>query len=370
METSVRETSRRLRAAGDDVRVFASDLYDEGRWETRSNFRAEVDGVPVRRFRVRRKLVPGLTLPAMVGLMDALRETDPDIIHAHSHRYGHVLESAAVAERRDIPLVVSTHYHPADRGEPPRKRALLRLQDVGFGATAYRIARALVVETEFEARLVREFAPADRIRIIPPGIDLAAWDSPQTDPPTPGDLPREYFLFVGRVAPNKGLPTLLEAVARSSPPGAARSFSWDGTGANNPASRPGPAPSGSRGTCGSSATSPTSASTRAVMRGARALVLPSEYEAFGLVLLEAMVARTPVVATAVGGVPEVVEQGRLGRLVPYGDPDALAEALRAVSEDPEGTRSRVQAASERVRAFDWTVTTARLRALYGELRGT
>ncbi len=109
---------------------------------------------------------------------------------------------------------------------------------------------------------------------------------------------------------------------------------------------------------------------RAVMRGARALVLPSEYEAFGLVLLEAMVARTPVVATAVGGVPEVVEQGRLGRLVPYGDPDALAEALRAVSEDPEGTRSRVQAASERVRAFDWTVTTARLRALYGELRGT
>ena len=367
VETTVRETSRRLHDAGEDVQVFASDLYDEGRWEVRSNFPPVVDGVPVRRFRVRKRMIPGLTMPGMIGLIDALRVAAPDVIHAHSHRYGHVLQSAAVAERRGIPLVISTHYHPADRRASASKRGLLRLQDVGFGATAYRVARALVVETEFEARLVREFAPADRIRIVPPGIDLAGWTTAGNDPPAPAELPRDYLLFVGRVAPNKGLPTLLGAVARLDP--SARPAivlmgqDW-----------------GERARLESQARSLGIASDvrflghvvdpgvyRAVVRGARALVLPSEYEAFGLVLLEAMAARTPIVASAVGGVQEVVEQGRLGRLVPYGDVEALSTALRSVGDDPQETRRRVNAAAERVRDYDWRVTTERLRAVYREL---
>ncbi|EQD72073.1 Glycosyl transferase, group 1 domain protein, partial [mine drainage metagenome] len=110
-----------------------------------------------------------------------------------------------------------------------------------------------------------------------------------------------------------------------------------------------------------------SAATRAIVRGATALVLPSEWEAFGLVLLMGMVARTPIVATAVGGVPEVLDGGRAGRLVPYGDPDALAAALAAVSDDAAGTRRRVDRAAERVRGYDWSVAADRHRALYREL---
>lgn len=364
VETSVREVSRRLREAGEDVRVFASDLYDEGRWEVRSNFAPTVDGIPVERFRVRKKLVPGLTLPGMVGLVDALAESGADVIHAHSHRYGHVLEAAAVAEELRIPLVVSTHYHPADRGEPPRKRALLRLQDVGFGATAYRIARALIVETEYEAQLVREFAPAEKIRTIPPGIDLAAWRAPERDPPRPANLPAEYLLFTGRIAPNKGLPTLLDALARI--PAAERrpivlmGRDWgEQAGLEARARRLGIA--GHVRFLGHVA---NLGEYRSVVRGAAAFVLPSEYEAYGLVLLEAMVAGTPIVATAVGGVPEVLGRGRLGRLVPYGEPDALAAALRQVTAEPETTRRAVAAARERVRELDWTVTAERMRAVY------
>jgi glycogen synthase len=367
VETSVREIARRLRADGEDVEVFASDLYDEGRWEVRSDFRPVVDGVPVRRFPVRRKLVPGLTLPAMVGLIDALAESGADVIHAHSHRYGHVLEAAAVADRTGIPLVVSTHYHPADRGEPPRKRALLRLQDVGFGSTAYRIARGLVVETEFEARLVREFAPADRIRIIPPGIDLAAWDDAAHDPPTPPDLPAEYFLFVGRVAPNKGIATLIDALGHV-PPARRRPVVLMGRDWGEQAQLEARARSlGVAGDVRFLGHVADPGTYRAVVRGARAMVLPSEYEAYGLVLLEAMVARTPIVATAVGGVPEVLDRGRLGRLVPYGDPGALAAALAAVGDEPETTLRCVDAAAQRVRALDWKVTVDRMRDLYREV---
>jgi glycosyltransferase involved in cell wall biosynthesis len=369
VETNVREVTRRLRAAGDDVRVFASDLYDEGRWERRSNYAPTVDGVPVERFPVRKRLVPGLTMPMMVGLVDALAESGADVIHAHSHRYGHVLEAAAVAERRRVPLVVSAHYHPAGPREPPIKRGLLRIQDVGFGATAYRVARALVAQTEYEAGLLREFAPPDRIRIIPPGIDLAQWESPGSDRPPAAGLPSEYFLFVGRIAPNKGIPLLLDAVARLAPaerrPVVLMGRDW-----------------GERTDLEARARAlgierdvlflghvEDPREYRAVIRGAVALVLPSEYEAFGLVLLEAMAAGTPVVATSVGGVPEAVDGGRAGRLVPYGDASALAGALRAVRDDPAGTQQLARRASERVRGYDWSVTVDRHRALYREVTG-
>ena len=369
VETNVREITRRLREGGDDVRVFASDLYDEGRWERRSDFRPEVDGVPVRRFPVRKKLVPGLTMPTMVGLVDALAESGADVIHAHSHRYGHVLEAAAVAERRRIPLVVSTHYHPADAREPAVKRGLLRIQDVGFGATAYRVARALVVESEHEAALVREFAPANRIRVIPPGIDLAEWASPQDDPPVPAELPSDYFLFVGRVAQSKGLPTLLDALAQIAPadrrPVVLMGRDWGTRSSLEVQARS----LGIAGDVRFLGHVEDAGQYRSIVRGARALVLPSEYEAFGLVLLEAMAAGTPIVATAVGGVPEVVDGERAGRLVPFGDATALAGALRAVVDDAAGTERRVRTARERVLRYDWSVATEHHRALYRELLG-
>jgi len=369
VETNVREVTRRLRAAGEEVEVYASDLYDEGRWERRSDYAPVVDGVPVHRFAIRKRLVPGLTMPMMIGLIDALSESGADVIHAHSHRYGHVLEAAAVAERLGIPLVVSTHYHPADRREPPLKRGLLRIQDVVFGMTAYRVAKALVVQTDREAALIREFAPRRKLRTIAPGIDLGAWSTPDGDRPDGLGLPPEYFLFVGRVASNKGLPNLLEAVARldasSRRPLVLMGRDW-----------------GERAQLEARARelgifdllrflghveSPTT--YRGVIRQARALVLPSEWEAFGLVLLEAMAAGTPIVATAVGGVPEVLDEGRAGRLVPYADSAALAEALRSVVANPAETNQLRAAASKRVLGYDWSVTVDRHRALYREVTG-
>ena len=369
VETNVHEVTRRLRAAGEEVEVYASDLYDEGRWERRSEYRPVVDGVPVHRFPVRKRLVPGLTMPMMVGLIDALSESGADVIHAHSHRYGHVLEAAAVAERLRIPLVVSTHYHPADRREPPLKRGLLRVQDVGFGMTAYRVARALVVQTDREASLVREFAPARKLRTIAPGIDLAAWSHPKEDMPSGLDLPEPFFLFVGRVASNKGLPTLLDAFARLTlNPRPALVFmgrDWGERSRLEARARE----LGISNSVRFLDHVASDAAYRGVIRRARALVLPSEWEAFGLVLLEAMVAGTPIVATEVGGVPEVLDHGRAGRLVPYGDPVALAAALSAVSDDPSGTAARRSVALERVRQFDWSETVARHRALYREVVG-
>jgi len=369
VETNVRELARRQRALGDEVEVFASDLYDEASWDRRSTYRPVVDGVPVRRFAVRRHLVPRLNLPMFVGLVDALAESGADVIHAHSHRYGHVLQAAAVARRTGIPLVVSTSYHPADRRESRRNRLLLRLDDHAFGLTAYRIARAIVVQSELEAALLREFAPADRLRIVPPGVDLEEWRHPNDDRTEGLDVPDAYLLFVGRIASNKGLPNLIEALAMLGPgeriPLVLMGSDWgERAHLEELAARRG---------VGASVRFlghvPDRGGYRAVIRRARALVLPSEWEAYGFVLLEAMAARTPIVATAVGAVPEVLGQGQFGALVPYGDVAALAEALRAVLRDPAAARQRVDAGAAHVAGLDWSVSAKRFRQLYREVAG-
>ncbi|MBV8160719.1 MAG: glycosyltransferase family 4 protein [Acidimicrobiia bacterium] len=82
--------------------------------------------------------------------------------------------------------------------------------------------------------------------------------------------------------------------------------------------------------------------------GARVYVQPSHTEGFGLALAEAMASGLPVVATAVGGVPELLDDGRAGRLVPPDDPQALATAVRDLLRDPAGAARLAGAGRARV----------------------
>jgi glycosyltransferase involved in cell wall biosynthesis len=87
---------------------------------------------------------------------------------------------------------------------------------------------------------------------------------------------------------------------------------------------------------------------RRLLAGAAALVVPSIYEGMPLVVLEAMAAGVPVVASAVSGIPEVVVDGETGWLVPPEDPRALKAALEDVLARPEEARRRGGAGRRRV----------------------
>ena len=95
------------------------------------------------------------------------------------------------------------------------------------------------------------------------------------------------------------------------------------------------------------------------------LALPSEDEPFGRVIIEAMAMALPVVATATGGVPEIVVEKQTGLLVPPRDPEALADALLAAMADPEAAAEMGRAGRERVcELFDARATAERVQELY------
>lgn len=98
------------------------------------------------------------------------------------------------------------------------------------------------------------------------------------------------------------------------------------------------------------------------------MVLPSHTEGFPNVVLEALAMEVPVLATRVGGTPEIVEDGTNGRLVPPHSPPALADALKQFVAAPDHWRRMAQNGRELVeRSFDFKARTRRLESIYMEL---
>jgi glycosyltransferase involved in cell wall biosynthesis len=98
------------------------------------------------------------------------------------------------------------------------------------------------------------------------------------------------------------------------------------------------------------------------------LVSPSLYEGFGLPAAEAMACGTAVIATTAGAFPEFIRDGETGVLVPPGDPDALASAIKTLLADSARCRTMGAAASKHIRRdFTWERTARETVDLYGEV---
>ncbi|MFF7104930.1 MULTISPECIES: glycogen synthase [Streptomyces] len=215
----------------------------------------------------------------------------------------------------------------------------------------------------------------DRVHVVHNGIDTALY---RPDPRTDAlarfglDADRPYVLFVGRITRQKGVPQLLRAVRHIDPsvqvvlcagapdtPEIDREFrdlyeelSRVRAGVHwIPQMLPRP-------------------EVIQLLTHATVFVCPSVYEPLGIVNLEAMACGTPVVASRVGGIPEVVEDGVTGLLVPLDDDfeSGLARALDAVAGDPEAARRMGEAGRERaVGEFGWDAVARRTVRLYGEI---
>jgi glycosyltransferase involved in cell wall biosynthesis len=198
--------------------------------------------------------------------------------------------------------------------------------------------------------LVALGVPRPKVARIPNGIDL---DEFADLPPRPRGAEGVALLFVGRLYPEqKGLEPLVRAVARvpSSVPLALRIVGedWGGRDLVLRLAREGHVEG--RVTLTGPLSRPD---LLAEYARADVLVLPSLFDCTPIVLMEAMAASLPIIASHVGGIPEVVTEGEDAILCPPNDPDALAEAFEALARDPT-TRARLGATGRRnVERFSW-----------------
>ena len=205
--------------------------------------------------------------------------------------------------------------------------------------------------------------PAERVRVVPSGLDPV--DATDAGDPALGRAiagVEQYVLALGTVEPRKGLPGLVRAfdrLAATRPDLHLVVVGPDGWGTE----AFGAAASMARHHDRVSRLPWVDAAARNdLLAGARVLAVPSRYEGFGYPPLEAMAAGTPVVATAVGSLPEVLGDAAL--FVPPDDVDALTDALADVIDHDEVAADLAAKGPVRAAAFTWEACADGLAELY------
>jgi len=283
-----------------------------------------------------------------------------------------LLQVSYVEERRAVrPLVAAGKVLGRPGGVERRFRWLKAPLQIALGwLTARRADLVLVPSAATGAEIRRDYlgsslGPKSAVPAVLPNVTGGL---PVVPEEATGETPG-YFLFVGRLRIRKGVEVLLAALRSllAAHPEARLLIAGDGEHREALERSAAELELGSAvrflGRC-------SAGRVRGLLRGARALVVPSIYEGMPLVVLDAMEAGLPVIASAVSGIPEVVadeeKRPRTGWLVPPEDPERLAAALAAALDDPEEARRRGEAGRRRV---DEEFRPARAAALWRKLVG-
>jgi len=306
-----------------------------------------------------------------------------DLIHSHYWLSG--LAALDLRASWGVPVVQMFHTLAAMKNRVARSAeeaaSSFRLDSE---SRLLRDADCIVAATQAELAQFQWLYHADvrRVVVIPPGVDTSRFY------PIPQDEAKEFvgvpcdqnmLLFVGRVEPLKGIDTLLEAVAL---------LKQQGVLDRHPlcvaviGGEPDADPERMSEEMGRLKTLRSTLGIDDVVTflgkrdqdtlqyyysAALAVVVPSHYESFGLVALEAMACGRPVVASETGGLAFLVRDNETGFHVPAGDAPALADRLRRLVED-EVLRTRLgRQAAEYARSYSWPLIADQILGLYGTL---
>jgi glycosyltransferase involved in cell wall biosynthesis len=292
---------------------------------------SSTNGIDVHRFRAYQLWPRTATSVVMPEAITAMMKTHFDVVHAHNYLYFSSIASTIVKKLKNASFVLTGHA----RVEYTFKRRLLRaLYDSLPGRFILKQASSVIAlsKNEFE-HLVSIGVPADKIKIISHGVDFSLFSGAS------GEYFRKKYgclgkivLFAGRLEEKKGLFTLIQSIAK------ARKEVGDFTtvivgedwglknrllhlaqllGVNGLLLFTGPL---------------YAEALASAYAASNVFVLPSTSEAFPVVLFEAMAAGKPLIASAVGGIPNIVKE-RNGILVPKGNSDLLAESIVKLLKD-------------------------------------
>lgn len=316
------------------VRRLASHLRERGHdvvtaWlEPNPNLAADEEAYDLPRLRRRRGIPTPRSslraLRALLALRRALARHRPDVVNVH-YVTCEAIYFLLLRPLYRYKLVFSVHGSDLLRPTRWDERLLPRILPRADGVTAVSLPTAARV------RGCRGVDPA-RLRVIPNGIDFDFWSTAPSPRLAIADRPANV-LAVGRLLPVKGHDVLLRAFAGvlRRVPRARLVIIGDGPSLPDLQRLAQELELGDAVELAGELDAPE---VRKHLAKARAFALPSRSEGLPLVLLEAMAAGVPVVATQVGGVPDVVSSGT-ALIVPPEDPEALAEALCSLLLDPQ-----------------------------------
>jgi glycosyltransferase involved in cell wall biosynthesis len=285
-----------------------------------------------------------------------------DLLHCHGVCPPGYL-AALCKDRLNVPIVLTSHggdlYEKNRRLNNPILRRRFEL--------AVRSADRLVAISEFTRQgFLRLGADESRIVNIPNGVDF---DELSTAAPRPAEMPADllagrYFLFIGRLVPQKGLPTLLHAMAQLGPIPADIRVAIAGAGDERGMLQTlcqqlhleervrfvGPV-------CG--------AVRNYLFQNCICTMVPSRlWEAFGLVVIESYAAGRPVITTRHPGLADLVEEGATGYVVDPESPAQMGQAMRRMIEDRAASDEMGRHAQRKAQDFSWQRIARRHLELY------
>jgi D-inositol-3-phosphate glycosyltransferase len=384
MNVYVRELVSSLAQAG-----VACDVYTR-RWAT--DLPAEVQVEPGFRVvhvdagppaQVAKEALPALVGEFAANVSDAIQDSgDTDAIHANYWLSG--IAGHQIKHELSLPLVSTFHTLARVKVEVDEAESHERVR---AESDVVRCSDAILANCREEADDLRRHyaAPADRIEIVPPGVDHAffspghrdgaraalGWGGGRMSAIGGRDASQHpVLLFVGRIQPLKGLDVAIRTLAQldrddaelvivGGPSGLAGPSELakvhalaDDLGVRDRVRFVLPQPHHLLSTW---------------YRAADVVLVPSRSESFGLVALEAAACGAPVVASDVGGLRTIIDDGRTGFLVEPRDPSAFAVAVDKLLADPALANEMGAAGAERSRDFTWSTAAARLRRLYADL---
>ena len=293
VSTVVELTADYLKKQGNEVSVFSKRIKSLSQKEERN-------GLKIYRYGYLTKYLFSLEL------LSFLRKGNFDLIHSHEYAYFHPLASLVVSKFKKIPHFHTPHFHFVGN---KLNRFFAELQGRLIFNNSY-----LIALTEQENKILRSFG-AKKVKTIPNPIDTSFF--------TPGNIKKEdLILYVGRFADWKlgNFPEVAERIIKKEGNvkiafiGFATNEKIDVLKKRFP--------------------------DRVIVRKdvpqeellnwyqrAKILVLPSKYEAFGMVAAEALSVETPVIASRVGGTEEVIQDNKTGLLFDYKNPDELEKKI-------------------------------------------
>jgi glycosyltransferase involved in cell wall biosynthesis len=376
----IQHLAEQLAADGDEVHVITTNALGPAGFRTRTAERAhapaveEIGGVqvhrlntywwlsslskPIQAMATRARLPSAERVgdvylgPVMRGFQETLNQLRPSAVYASAFPYRHMHQLAAWGERRRLPVVLHGALHPGESWA--FDRSSIRRSCVRAGGYA--------ANTAYEARYVEGLGvPRDRITLVGAGVDPDALVARAAQSEAE-DARRPRVLYFGHLSARKGLDTVVEALPTIWSRHPMVEVVIAGKTTDDAPELRRAASQISRGYDLRWLPDVTDDEKAALLSSSSVVLYPSRAESFGIVFLEAWTFGVPVVGCRVGAVPDVVEDGVTGLLIPPGDSAALADTVTRLLDDPAEARQLGEEGRRRVREHHtWPAVALRAR---------